>query len=91
MNVVLDIKIDKDIVGKKPPSNEEVQAFAEENGPGPRLAPMRLSFDVPAGHAWNTDLAEQFVTAFMKYRKINSDEEPLVYELFTARFTSLKR
>jgi len=91
MNILLDIQKDKDIVRKRPPSITEVEAFAEEEGPGPELAPMRLCFDVQAKHPWNTDLAEQFVGEFMKHRKINGDEEPLVYELFTARFNSLKR
>jgi hypothetical protein len=91
MNTLLEIQKDKDIVRKTPPSIEEVEAFAEEVGPGSGLAPMRLSFDVPAKHAWNADLAEQFVGEFMKNRKVESDEEPLVYELFAARFTSLKR
>jgi hypothetical protein len=91
MNVLLDIEKDKDIIRKISPSNEEVEAFAEETGPGPKLNPMRLCFDVPAKHAWNTDLAEQFVKEFMKYHGIDSNEEPLIYELFEARFTSLKR
>ena len=91
MNNLLDIQKDKDIVRKMPPSIEEVEAFAEETGPGPELVTMRLSFDVPARHAWNADLAEQFVGEFMKHRKIESDEETLVYELFTARFNSLKQ
>jgi hypothetical protein len=92
MNSLLDIKRDKDIVLKTPPSIEEVEAFAEEEGPGPDLMnDMRFSFDVPAMHAWNNDLAEQFVTEFMKHRKINSAEAPLVYELFTTRFSTLKR
>jgi hypothetical protein len=91
MNYLIDIQNDKDIVGKTPPSIEEVNAFAEEVGQGPKLAPMRLSFDVSAKHPWNTDLADQFVEKFMKFRKIKSDEETLVYDLFTARFTSLKR
>ena len=91
MNSALEIGNDKDIVLKTPPSKEEVEDFAEERGPGPELKPMRLSFDVTAKHAWNVDLAEQFVMMFMKYRRIKSDEEPLVYELFTARFSSLKR
>ena len=69
----------------------DVEAFADGEGPGPELVPMQLCFDVPAKHPWNTDLAEHFVGEFMKERKINSDEEPLVYELFTARFNSLKR
>jgi hypothetical protein len=91
MNILLNIQKDKDIVRKTPPSIREVEAFAEEKGPGPKLAPMRLCFDVPAKHVWNTDLAEQFVGEFMKHRNIDSNEEPLVYELFAARFTSLKR
>jgi hypothetical protein len=91
MNALLHIQRDKDIVLKTPPSNEEVEAFAEERGPGPELDPMRFSFDVTAKHAWNIDLAEQFVGRWMIHQKIDSAEEPLVYELFTARFLSLKR
>jgi hypothetical protein len=91
MNNVLEINRDKDIVLKTPPSNEEVEAFAEETGPGPELQPMRFCFDVTAKHAWNIDLAEQFVGKFMIYRGIKKDEEELVYELFTGRFSSLKR
>jgi hypothetical protein len=91
MNILLEINVDKDIVLKKPPSNEVVEAFAEERGPGPTLKPMRLCFNVTAKHAWNIDLAEQFVEQFMKNRRIGKDEEPLVYELFTVRFNSLKR
>jgi len=91
MNSVLRIARDKDIVLKIPPSNEEVEAFAEEMGPGPDLNPMRLCFDVTAKHAWNIELAEQFVEHFMIYRKIEKDEEALVYELFTVRFSTLKR
>lgn len=91
MNTLLDISNDKDIVLKTPPSNEEVEAFAEEKGPGPVLKPMRLCFDVTPKHAWNIDLAEQFAEQFMSNRGIGKAEEPLVYELFTTRFCSLKR
>jgi hypothetical protein len=91
MNALINIKRDKEIVLKPQPSEEEVEAFADEMGPGPELAPMRLSFDNGAQHPWNADLAEQFVTEFMKHRNIKSAEEPLVYELFTTRFSSLKR
>jgi hypothetical protein len=91
MNTVLEINRDKDIVLKKPPSIEEVEAFAEETGPGPKLKPMRFCFDVTAKHAWNIDLAEQFVEKFMIFRGIEEAEEGLVYELFTGRFSSLKR
>jgi hypothetical protein len=91
MNDLLDIQKDKDIVRKTPPSNEELEDYVEETGPGPDISPMRLSFDVTARHPWNADLADQFVMEFMKHRKIDSAEEPLVYELFTARFISLKR
>lgn len=91
MNPLLGIDKDKDIVTKTPPSYEEVEDFAEERGPGPELNPMHFSFDVTAKHAWNMDLAEQFVTKWMKHRKINEDEEHLVYEIVTNRFLSLKR
>jgi hypothetical protein len=91
MNVLLEIQKDKDIVWKTSPSNQEIEDFAEGKGRGPKLSPMRFSFRVTARHPWNADLAEQFVTEFMKHRKINSDEEPLLYELFTERFTSLRR
>jgi hypothetical protein len=91
MNVLLDINKDKDIVHKKPPSKKEVEAFDKEIGEGPKLKPMRLSFDVTAKHAWNMKLAEEFVTPFMRVRQIEIDEEPLVYELFAVRFSSLKR
>jgi hypothetical protein len=91
MNAVLEIDRDKEIVLKTPPSNEEVEAFAEETGPGPELKPMHLCFSVTAKHAWNTELAEQFVTHFMKFRGIGREEEPLLYELFTVRFNTLKR
>lgn len=36
-------------------------------------------------------MAEQFVDQFMSDRGIGKDEEPLIYELFTTRFGSLKR
>jgi hypothetical protein len=91
MNTLLEIGRDKDIVLKTPPSNEEVEAFAEERGPGPVLNPMRFCFDVTAKHAWNIDLAEQFVDHFMSDHGIGISEEPLVYEIFTVRFGSLKR
>jgi len=91
MNTLLEIDKDKDIILKIPPSNEEVEAFAEERGPGPELEPMRLCFDVTAKHAWNMDLAEQFVENFMKNHRIDKDEEQLVYELFIVRFGGLKR
>ena len=91
MNALLDIQKDKDIVLKTSPSNEEVEAPAEERGRGPKLAPMRFSFDVTAKYPWNADLAEQFVGKFMKHRRINNAEESLVYELFTTRFDTLKR
>lgn len=91
MNNLLEIARDKDIVLKTQPSSEEVEAFAEERGPGPVLTPMHLSFDVTAKHAWNNDLAEQFVMEFMNNHEIGEDEEQLVYELFTVRFSTLKR
>ena len=91
MNALLDNQKDKDIVLKTPPSNEEVEAFAEERGRGPKLAPMRFSFNVTAKHPWNAELAEQFVSEFMKHRRINNAEESLVYELFTTHFDTLKR
>ena len=91
MNVLLCIKRDKDIVKIEPPSIEEVEDFTDETGPGPKLVPMCLSFDVTAGHAWNLDLAEQFVEAWMKHRNIHGDEEAIVYELFNTRFLTLKR
>lgn len=91
MNVLLRIKRDKDIVKIEPPSIEEVEDFADETGPGPKLVPMRLSFDITAGHAWNLDLAKQFVEAWMKHRNIHGDEEAIVYELFNTCFLTLKR
>lgn len=91
MNTLLEIGIDKDIVLKTPPTIEEIEAFAEERGPGPVFKPMRLSFDVTVKHAWNNDLAEQFVEQFMRDHKISKAEEPLLYELFSVRFYSLKR
>lgn len=91
MNIILDIQKDKDIVQKTSPSIEEVKAFAEETGPGPELGSMHFSFDVPEKHAWKADLAEQFIGEFMKHWKIKSDEELLVYELFTTRLNSLKQ
>src|SRR5882762_618651 len=91
MNGLLEIARDKDIVLKPPPSNEEVEAFAEEKGPGPKLCPMRLCFNATAKHAWNADLAEQFVTEFRRFRKIGKEEEQLLYELFEVRFSTLRR
>ena len=91
MNTLLEIARDKEIVLKMPPSNEEVEAFAEETGPGPELKPMRLCFNVTAKHAWNDELAEQFVTNFRRFHEIGIHEEPLLYELFAVRFSSLKR
>ena len=91
MNALLEIQKDKDIVWKTPPSNQEIEDFAEGKGLGPKLSPMRFSFRVTAKHPWNADLAEQFVTRFMEQRGIKSAEEQLVYELFTERFTCLRR
>ena len=91
MNILLEINKDKDIILKILPSEREVEAFAEERGPGPILKPMHLCFDITAKHAWNMDLAEQFVEHFMSNCKIDRAEEQLVYELFTVHFGSLKR
>ena len=91
MNILLEIARDKDIVLKPPPSNEEVEAFAEETGRGPKLHPMRLCFNATVKHAWNADLAEQFVTNCRRFHKIREEEEPLLYELFEIRFSTLKR
>jgi hypothetical protein len=91
MNTLLEISRDKDIVLKTSPSNKEVEAFAEERGRGPVLKPMRFCFNVTAKHAWNIDLAEQFVDQFMNDHGIGKAEEPLIYELVTVWFGSLKR
>ena len=91
MNVLLGIKKDVDIVYKTPPSAEEVEAFEAETGDGPVLDPMHLSFDVPASHIWNNDLAEQFVEQFMHQHEVDESEEGLIHELFTTHYTCLKR
>ncbi|KAF8805354.1 hypothetical protein BYT27DRAFT_7213264 [Phlegmacium glaucopus] len=91
MNILLEIKNDKNIVLKTPPSKKEIEDFAEERGPGPVLKPMRLSFDVSASHAWNIDLVEQFVGQVKRNHTIGEAEESLLYELFVQRFYSLKR
>jgi hypothetical protein len=91
MNIFLEISKDTDIAFKTPPSIEVVEAFAKDDGPGPVLKPMRLCFDVPARHAWNIDLAEQFVQRFMRNHEVDESEECLIYELFNGRFNSLKR
>ena len=89
MNILLEINKGKGIL-KMPPSKEEVEAFAEERGPGPILKPMHLCFDITAKHARNMDLAKQFVEHFMRNHQINSAEEQLVHELFTVCFDGLK-
>jgi hypothetical protein len=91
MNLLIEISKDADIVLKRQPSVEEVEAFAEETGNGPELKPMRLCFDVKMSHAWNGNLAEQFVSRFMRYHDLGESDEALLHELFTARYISLKR
>src|SRR5271155_6197330 len=91
MNLLIEISKDADIVLKRQPSAEEVEAFAEETGNGPELKPMRLYFDMKMSHAWNSDLAEQFVSRFMRYHDLGESDEALLHELFTTRYTSLKR
>src|SRR5277367_3116140 len=53
MNLLIEILKDANIVLKRQPSVEEVEAFAEETGNGPELKPMRLCFAVKMSHAWN--------------------------------------
>lgn len=91
MNVLLEIKKDTDIINKIPPSTEEIEAFEDDTGDGPELNPMRLCFDMPVTHAWNNDLAEQFVEQFMHHNKVEESDEALIHELFVNRFTCLKR
>jgi hypothetical protein len=91
MNLLLEITKDTDICFKTPPPTEKVEAFAEERGKGPELKPMRLCLDVSISHAWNNDLAEQFVSWFMRYHDLEQSEEGLLHELFVNRFSCLKR
>ncbi|KAF8817368.1 hypothetical protein BYT27DRAFT_7247260 [Phlegmacium glaucopus] len=91
MNTLLEIKNDRSIVLKTPPSKKEIEDFAEERGPGPVLKPMCLSFNVSALHAWNIDLAEQFIGQLTRDHKIGEADKPLLYELFVQCFYSLKR
>lgn len=91
MNVLLEIRKDTDIVKKTPPADQVIEAFENETGYGPELNPMQLCFNVPVTHCWNIDLAEQFIQQFMRQHEIEKSEEPLLYELFTNRFGSLKR
>ena len=91
MNILLEIGRDKDIVLKTPPSNKEVEAFAEERGLGLVLKHMHFCFNVTAKHPQNIDLADQFVEQFMKYGGVEEAKEALVYELFMCHFNSLKQ
>ena len=90
MNILLEITKDADISFKTPPPTEEVEAFAEERSKGPELKPMRLCLDAPISHAWNNDLAEQFVSRFMHYHELEKSDERLLHELFS-NFSCLKR
>jgi hypothetical protein len=91
MNVLLKIKKDTDIVYKTPPSTKEIEAFEDEMRDDPKLNPMCLCLGAKITHCWNSDLAEQFVEWFMHRHEIKESEEPLLHELFTNCFTTLKQ
>ena len=52
---------------------------------------MHFSFNFMAKCAWDMDLAKQFIKKWIKHQKINNDEEPLLYEISTNHFLSLKQ
>jgi hypothetical protein len=69
---------------------KEVEAYAEEKGPGPRLNPMRLSFLSKPKHPWNQDLAEQFIEQLKKELTIHPGEEQVIYSIFFDNFSNLR-
>ena len=90
MNDLMDIKNDRDVIKMPKPSSNEINSFLEE-GPRPKLKPMRLHFNGKVKHPWNLDLAEQFVGHFMSRAAVDRNDEDNIWTLFEQRFLNLKR
>jgi hypothetical protein len=91
MNDLIGIINDAGIIRSPRPSEAEVTSFANEDGPGPKLKPMRLYFDGNLKHPWNADLAEQFFRYFRSKNVVDEHDEDDIWDLFGQRFLNLKR
>jgi hypothetical protein len=91
MNDLIGILKDVDILEVSQPSIDEVTLFADEEGPGPKLKPMRLYFDGTFDHPWNQDLAEQFQIYFKAKNRVDEEDMIEIWDLFKQRFLNLRR
>jgi hypothetical protein len=91
MNDLIGILKDVDVLEVSQPSIDEVTLFADEEGPGPKLKPMRLYFDGNFKHPWNIDLAEQFQIYFKSKHIMDEQDDSEILDLFEQRFGNLRR
>ena len=91
MNDLIGIMRDVDILNVWQPSTDEVTLFANEQGRGPKLKPMRLYFDGNVRHAWNVDLAKQFQVYFKSRNTVDEQDEIEIQGLFEQCFLNLRR